>query len=114
MPRCGTRATMAALLLAACGAATEIPAGAHVLLKMVNSINTRTAQQGDYAYLQTASPISIDGRIVVPDGSYVQGVVARARRSGRVTGRAALAIRLETLTLPSGKVYTIAPHLNSV
>lgn len=110
----GTRAMVATLLVVSCGGATEIPAGAHVLLRMVNSINTRTAQQGDYAYMQTASPISIDGQIAVPSGSYVQGVVTRAKRSGRVSGRAALAIRLETLTLPTGKVYKIAPHLNSV
>jgi hypothetical protein len=94
--------------------AAEIPQGAHLLLRMENSLSTRTAREGDYVYLRTASPISLDGKIVVPVGSYVQGVVAQAKRSGRVTGRAELAIRLETLTLAQGKVVKFAPHLSSV
>jgi hypothetical protein len=92
----------------------EIPQGAHVLLRMENSLNTRTAQEGDYVYLQTAVPIANAGAIAVPAGSYVQGVVTEAKRSGRVKGRAQLAIRLETLTLASGKVYRFAPHLSAV
>ncbi|HLX42437.1 MAG TPA: hypothetical protein VKR43_03345 [Bryobacteraceae bacterium] len=94
--------------------AAEIPQGTHVLLRMVNSINTRTAGEGDQVYLQTASPIAIGGRMLVPSGSYVQGVVSRAKRSGKVAGRAELAIRLESLTLPDGKMLRISPRLSSV
>jgi hypothetical protein len=94
--------------------ATEIAKGSHLLLRMVNSVNTKTAQEGDYVYLRTSSPITADGEIIVPVDSYVQGVVSRAVKSGRVTGRAQLGIRIETLTLPSGKVYKVAPHLSSV
>ncbi len=93
--------------------AAEIPGGTHVLLKMVNSINTRTAREGDMVYLQTASPIAADGKILVPPGTYVQGVVSHTKRSGMVSGRAELGIRLETLTL-NGKSLKIAPRLNSV
>lgn len=94
--------------------AAEIPQGAHCLLRLVNSISTRTASEGDYVYMRTATPIVSNGQIVVPEGSYVQGVVTHARRSGRVQGRAELAVRIETLTLPSGKVVKVTPHLQSV
>ena len=94
-------------------AATQIPQGEHVLLRMVNSVNTKNVQEGDYVYLRTASPISVDGQIVVPVESYVQGIVSHTKRSGRVTGRAELGIRLETLTLKDGKILKFAPHLNS-
>jgi hypothetical protein len=94
--------------------AAEIPQGSHVLLKMVNSISTRTAAAGDYVYLTTATPIVANGEVVVSVGSYVQGVVTQSLRSGRVKGRAELSIRIESLTLPSGKVVKIAPHLRSV
>src|SRR6266403_1410625 len=108
------RVYLVALCLAATATAAEIPRGAHVLLRMVNSINTRTAQQGDYVYLRTSTPISVDGNIVAPVDSYVQGVVTQSKRSGRVTGRAQLSIRLENITLASGKVFKFSPHLNSV
>jgi hypothetical protein len=92
----------------------DIPQGSHVLLRMVNSISTRTAQAGDMVYLRTASPIAVDGQILVPAESYVTGVVSYSKRSGRVKGRAELGIRLDTLTLPSGKAYKFSPHLASV
>jgi hypothetical protein len=94
--------------------AAEIPQGTHLLLRMVNSVSTRTAQQGDAVYMETASPIAISGDILVPLHSYVQGVVSSAKRSGRVAGRAELAIHIETLTLPGGKSFKIAPHLATV
>src|ERR1700722_6222518 len=101
-------------LLAVSAGASEIPPGAHVLLRMMNSINTRTAQEGDYVYLRTATPISVGGEIVAPVNSYVQGIVSQSKRSGRVAGRAQLGIRLETITLPSGKVFKFSPHLSAV
>ena len=93
--------------------AAEIPRGA-VLLRMTNAVSTKTAREGDHVYLTTASPIAAGGQIVAPVGSYVQGVVSHVRQSGRVSGRAELSIRLETLTLPAGKVFKIAPRLSSV
>ena len=94
--------------------AAEIPKGTHLLLRMVNSVNTRTASDGDQVYFQTAGPIAADGQIIVPAGSYVQGSVSLAKRGGKVSGRAELGIRIETLTLASGKVYKITPRMGSV
>src|SRR5215469_8860251 len=105
-----------ATLLLSCGLlhAAEIPQGSHVLLRMLNAISTRTAREGDYVYMRTATPIVADGSVVVPIDSYVQGVVTHSKRSGRVTGRAELSIRIETLTLASGKVIKVSPHFSSV
>jgi hypothetical protein len=50
--------------------AAEIPKGSHVLLRLVNTITTRTAREGDYIYLRTASPIVARGTILVPADSY--------------------------------------------
>ena len=108
------RSGIAILCFCVVAGAAEIPAGAHVALQLVNTVDTRTAQVGDYVYLHTASPIASGGHILVPVGSYVQATVSRAQRSGRVSGRAELAIRIETLTFPDGKEIRINPHLSSV
>jgi hypothetical protein len=108
------RMTLAVVLGCFNALAADIPQGTHLLLRMENSINTRTAQEGDYAYMRTESPITAEGRIIVPTGSYVQGIVTQSKRSGRVSGRAQLGIRIDTLTLASGKVFKISPHVNSV
>ena len=108
------RLAILALAIPVLHAANEIPPGSHALLRLVNSISTRTAREGDYVYMRTATPIVANGTTIVPVGSYVQGVVSHARRSGRVSGKAELAIRIETLTLPGGKVVRVSPHLSSV
>jgi hypothetical protein len=94
--------------------AAEIPKGTHVLLRMVNSVTTRTARAGDQIYLRTASPIGVSDRIVVPVGSYVQGVVTSVERGGRVSGRAELSLRLDTLTLPAGRTFRLSGGMQSV
>jgi len=108
------RLAILALSVSVLSAATEIPSGSHVLLRLVNSVSTRNAREGDYVYFRTASPIAAGGEIVVPEGSYVQGVVSHTKRPGRVSGKAELAIRIESLTLSSGKVIKLSPHLASV
>jgi hypothetical protein len=94
--------------------ASEIPVGTHLLLRMVNSITTRTAAEGNQIYLRTDTPLVADSKIVVPIGAYVQGTIADIKRSGRVKGRAELSIRLDTLTLADGKVLKFAPRLSAV
>lgn len=105
---------LVSVLLPLSSFAADIPAGTHVLLRMVNSVSTKTAKSGDQIYLQTASPIAADGLMLVPPGTYVQGTVAEAKRSGRVKGRAEISLRLETMTFSSGKAYRIEPHVDSV
>jgi hypothetical protein len=108
------RFAILALSFSLVAAASDIPQGSHVLLRLENNVTTRTAREGDYVYLRTATPIAAGGQIVVPEGSYVQGVVTHAVRSGRVKGKAELAIRIDTLTLASGKVIKLSPRLSSV
>jgi type IV secretion system protein VirB10 len=105
--------TLAFVLAAASAFAAEIPTGSHVLLRLQNTVNTRSARPGDYVYFTTSTPISSENRIVVPAGSYVQGVVLGVDRGGRVKGRAQIGIKLETLTLPTGQQYKIQPRVAS-
>ncbi|SPE27379.1 conserved exported hypothetical protein [Candidatus Sulfopaludibacter sp. SbA6] len=108
------RLAILALSIPVLHAASVIPEGSHVLLRLVNSVSTRTAREGDRVYMKTATPIVVNGEFVVPVESYVQAVVSHARRSGRVSGRAELAIRIESMTLPSGQTIQISPQPKSV
>ena|SRR5579872_23552 len=114
MVRAAQFLAIAAAAFGIAGFAAEIPPGSHILLQMVNSVSSRTAREGDYVYLTTASPVVVDGKIVVPTGSYVQGVVSHSKRSGRMAGRAMLGIRLQNLTLPQGQTFKFSPRLSSV
>jgi len=102
------------LLLPGFLSATEIPEGTHLLLRLVNSVSTRTARPGDRVYLRTASPIVVNGQFLVPVDSFADGVITHSVRSGRIKGRAELGIRIDSVTLPNGKTIRVSPQLSSV
>lgn len=79
----------------------EVPGGTHIPLVLHNAISTRSARPGDPVYFETLFPIMIDGRVVIPAGSYMSGEVTEAKRAGRVKGRAELGIKLTTIILPN-------------
>jgi type IV secretion system protein VirB10 len=53
-------------------------------------------------YLETVFPVLVNGKIVVPVGSYVAGTVTEIKKPGRVKGRGELYVRFDSLTLPNG------------
>ena len=76
--------------------------GTKVPLSMINSVSTKNAAAGDRIYLETVFPILVDGKVVIPPGSYVAGSVTEVKRPGRAKGRGELYVRFDSLTLPNG------------
>jgi type IV secretion system protein VirB10 len=76
--------------------------GTRIPLSLINSVSTKHTSEGDRVYLETVFPILVDGRIVIPPGSYVAGTVTQVKRPGRVKGRGELYLRFDSLTLPNG------------
>jgi hypothetical protein len=97
--------------VASTASAAEIPAGTHLLLRMEHSVSTRTAKVGDGVHLRTSIPLSAGGRIVIPIGSYAQGVIAEVQHGRH--GKAELQIQLMTLMLPNGEVLNVSPKMSS-
>src|SRR5918998_12987 len=100
-------AALPVLLLSAAACAEEakqytVVQGTKIPLSMINSVSTKHAAEGDRIYLESVFPILVDGRIVIPPGSYVAGTVTQVRRPGRLKGRAELYVRFDSLTLPNG------------
>jgi hypothetical protein len=85
----------------AASAKIEVPSGTHIPLVLHNAISTRSAKEGDPVYLETLFPVMVDGRVVIPAGSYVSGEVTETKRPGRVKGRGELMVKLTTLILPN-------------
>jgi hypothetical protein len=91
-----------------------LPAGTKVLLSLKNGINTKTAQKGDGVYLVSSFPVIGSSRIMIPVGVYVQGVVDRVVRPGRVKGRAQLDLHFTTMIFPNGQVVEVPGVLDSL
>jgi len=76
--------------------------GTHIPLSLINSVSTKNSAPGDRVYLETVFPILVDGRIVIPPGSYVAGTITDVQRPGKVKGRGEFHLRFDSLTLPNG------------
>ena len=83
----------------------SVPSGTKVPLRLTQGITTKTAKEGDPVYAQTAFPITQNNRILIPAGTYVQGIVRRVVRPGRVKGRAELQMSFTSMIFPNG--YTV-------
>jgi hypothetical protein len=82
--------------------AFTVQPGTKVPLSLLNSVSTKHSAEGDRIYLETVFPILVNGRIVIPPGSYVAGTVTQVKKPGRVKGRGELYVRFDSLTLPNG------------
>jgi len=83
----------------------NVPSGTKIPLTMMQGITSKTAKEGDPVYAQTSFPVTQNNRIVIPAGTYVQGVVRRVVRPGRVKGRAELQMSFTSMIFPNG--YTV-------
>jgi hypothetical protein len=90
-----------------------LPTGTKVLLMMKNSVSSRNARPGDGVYLETSFPVVHEGRVVIPAGTFVQGVVDSVKRSGRVKGRAEILLHFTTLIYPNGYTVSLPAALES-
>lgn len=96
-----------ATLCAAVVSAQETPQfavkiGTRIPLALINSLSTKHAAAGDHVYLESVFPIVIEGKLVIPPGTYVSGTVTQVKRPGRVKGRGELYLRFDSMILPNG------------
>ena len=95
------------------GPGITIPRGTRVPLVLINSISTKHASPGDRVYLKSVYPVPVDGRIVIPPGTYVSGTVTSVKRPGRVKGRGDLFLRFEQLILPNGTIRDLVGRVGA-
>ena len=76
-----------------------IPAETPIAVTLVTAIASNTSKVEDQVRGTLAQPIVVEGTTVVPAGAEVIGAVIEASASGRVKGRATLAVRFDRLTV---------------
>lgn len=91
-----------------------VPAGTKVLLQLRSGINTRSAKPGDGVYLASIYPVVVGNKVMIPAGVYVQGVVDRVARAGRVKGKSQLDMHFTSMIFPNGTVVEIPGLVNSL
>ena len=85
-----------------------VPAGTRIPLVMINSVSSKHSEPGDPVYLESVYPVVVDGRILIPAGTYVSGSVIYSKRPGRVKGRGQLSVRVDQMILPNGVIRRLS------
>jgi hypothetical protein len=91
--------------------AVVVPAGTVIPVTLTTRITTKNARDGDGIYGKTAFPVTVDNKVVIPEGSFVRGKITEVKRPGRVKGKGELTLNFQTLVLPSGVTVPIYTSL---
>ncbi len=94
--------------------AYTVPAGTKILLVLRSAIDTRSAKAGDGVYLSSIFPVVVGNRVMIPTGVYVQGVIDRVQRGGRIKGKAQLDMHFTSIIFPNGSVVEIPGVVDSL
>jgi hypothetical protein len=88
-----------------------IPKGTALHVRIDENLDTKRNRAGDQFRASLAEPIVMEGKTVVPKGTPFVGHVTESRASGRLEGRAVLALTLDSFEL-AGKDYRV--HTGSI
>src|SRR5262247_1466823 len=74
-----------------------VPAGTVIPVTLTSRITTKYAKDGDGIYGKTAFPVTVNNKIVIPEGSSVRGKITEVKRPGRVKGKGEIALNFQTI-----------------
>jgi hypothetical protein len=75
------------------------PEGTSIPVVLKTTAASNTSRSGDAVTATVASDVLVDGKVVIPEGSEVRGRVVAAEGSGRVKGRAHLAVSFDEIVV---------------
>jgi hypothetical protein len=74
-----------------------IPSGTSLPVRLVDTIDSATAQTGDTFHATLDSPVAIDGEVVIPAHYDAEGHIVAAQSSGKFAGQALLELQLDRI-----------------
>ena len=83
-----------------------IPSGTTLAVRLVDAIDSETAQPGQTFHATLDSPLSYEGDVAIPAGYDVEGHIVDAKSAGKFAGQSVLVLQLDRLSA-AGKYYNI-------
>jgi len=74
-----------------------LPSGTSLAIRLVDTIDSATAQTGDQFHATLDVPVALDGDVVIPAHYDVEGHLVNAQSSGKFQGRALLELQLDRI-----------------
>ena len=84
-----------------------VPQGTRLVATLDNALSTRTVHAEDRFTITTRSPSQYEGAVI-------EGTVASVNASGRLSGRADMALNFESIRMRNGRTYPFAGVIESI
>lgn len=84
----------------------KVPAGTNIKVQIGQALASNGSRPGDRFEAAVAAPVNVKGRVVIPSGARVEGVVVNAEESGNLQGVARLQLALDALEV-NGRTYEL-------
>ena len=84
----------------------EIPSGTELDVRLQNTLNSGTAQVEDRFEATTLNDLIVDGRVSIPAGSVMRGVITSVEPATRTNRTAKMAVSFDQVTV-NGRAYPI-------
>jgi hypothetical protein len=85
----------------------DVPSGTQLVLTLETPVSSETAKPDQPVRAKVAKPVVVAGMTIIPEGATITGAVVAAERSGRVKGRASIALRFDEVIV-ANTPYKIA------
>ena len=83
-----------------------VPAGTVLTIRLGQAVGSKISQVGTAFTGSVATPITINGKMVIPSGAGITGTVKDAKKAGRFKGAAILSLQLDSVAV-NGHQYNI-------
>ena len=93
------------------GPSNELPVGTLLNVKLTKALTTKTTASGTEFEGVLAEPVLRDGRVLIPVGSVLSGLVTEVHGGKRISGAASIHLRPESVTLPDGVRYAVTAQI---
>ncbi len=87
------------------GATVTLPAGTQMALVLTHPVQSRVLHRGDDIYAQITSPVNSGGEVVIPPGTFVQGIIDKLDNNH---GRGEVRLQSMSITFPDGYVAPVS------
>lgn len=75
----------------------ELPAGTNLVIRMIEAVDSEVARPGQTFQASVAEPVVVGNNVAIPRGADVVVKLVDAKESGTFTGRAELALNLQSV-----------------
>src|SRR4029077_3181058 len=83
-----------------------VPAGTTLAVRLVDSIDSETSQQGQTFHATLDSPLAVEGEVAIPAGYDVEGHLVEVKSAGKFAGQSVIALQLDRISA-GGKYYSL-------